>query len=182
MSIRVSCFGRPFVEDYLMLAALILLLASTIMSPLFLRYIYQMEGVSNGALPPPDFLEETAKGLRGFLSMMYLSYVGIWLVKLNFLLFFRRFGHHVPKYRITWWIVLLFNLGAGATCIALIDLKCTLTPPNLLFPNCSNTAFIKKISTTTNISAGFDAAGDALSTIPSSIPNTVSNKCLQMPG
>ncbi|KAK8080205.1 hypothetical protein PG997_008023 [Apiospora hydei] len=154
-----------------MLAALVLLLASTVIAQLFLRYIYQMEDISNGAVPSPSFAEDSAKGLRGFLAMMYLSYVGIWLVKLNFLLFFRRFGNHVPKYRISWWIVLLFNTGAGAACIALVDIKCTLKPIDEMFASCGDKEFITRISITTKVSAILDAAGDALSTFPSVIPS-----------
>ncbi|KAK8051641.1 hypothetical protein PG993_003026 [Apiospora rasikravindrae] len=154
-----------------MLAALVLLLASTIIAQLFLRYIYQMENISNGAVPSCSFLEESSKGLRGFLAMMYLSYVGIWLVKLNFLLFFRRFGNHVPKYRISWWVVLLFNISAGAACIALVDLRCTLKPVDEVFAACGNEEFITRISTSTKISACLDAAGDALSTFLSNIPS-----------
>ncbi|KAI0106535.1 hypothetical protein F4776DRAFT_668328 [Hypoxylon sp. NC0597] len=115
------CFKRMFVEDYLMLTALCFLLAATIIGQLFVKYIYSMVAVSNGAMPSPDFLDETTKGLRGFGSLMLLNYFGIWLVKLNFLLFFRRLGNHVDRYRIFWWIVLLFNLAAGVTVIGIID-------------------------------------------------------------
>ncbi|KAK7956541.1 uncharacterized protein PG986_005763 [Apiospora aurea] len=162
MGIRISCFGRPFVEDYFMLAALFLLLASTVLAQLFLRYVYQIEDVSNGVLPSPSFPDESAKGLRGFLAMMYLNYVGTWLVKLNFLLFFRRFGNHVPKYRISWWAVLLFNMGVGAAGIALVDLKCTLKPIDEMLATCGGKEFITRISITTKVFSILDAAGDAL--------------------
>lgn len=107
--------------------SLCLLLATTIIGQLCVGYIFTMVAVSNGAaMPSPDFLSETTLGLRSFGALMILNYVGIWLVKLNFLLFFRRLGNHVKIYRILWWSVVIFNLAAGATVIGLIDFKSTL--------------------------------------------------------
>lgn len=88
ISIRVVCFRRFFVEDYLMMLALTILLAITILGQLYVGYIYNFVTVSNGdQLPSPDFLSETSTGLRSFAALTVLNYVGIWLVKLNFLLF-----------------------------------------------------------------------------------------------
>lgn len=100
IAIRLTCFHRLFVEDYLMLLALCILFATAVIGQLFLKYMYNMVAVCNGATPSPNFMSESTKGLRSFGALIVLDYCGIWLVKFNFLLFFRRLGNHVYKYRI----------------------------------------------------------------------------------
>ncbi|KAK8127964.1 hypothetical protein PG984_009072 [Apiospora sp. TS-2023a] len=124
MGIRVSCFGRAFVEDYLMLAALVLFLASIIVCQVLLPYVYQMEEDYWSTEMTSTPLDTAVKAAAGLSSMMYINYVSIWLVKLNFMLFFRRLGNHVVKYRVAWWAVLLYNFLAGAGCIALVAVAC----------------------------------------------------------
>ncbi|KAI1758902.1 hypothetical protein GGR53DRAFT_524296 [Hypoxylon sp. FL1150] len=160
--IRIVCFKRLFVEDYLMLVSLCFLLAGTIVGQPFVKYIYQMVDVSNGAMPPLTFLDDTTNGLRGFGSLVLLNYFGIWLVKLNFLLFFRRLGNHVDKYRIFWWVVLLFNLAAGVVVIGLIDFPCTMRPAEVVFANCNGPKSAIASSTAAKVTCALDAFGDGL--------------------
>ncbi|KAM0817185.1 putative glycoside hydrolase family 31 [Seiridium cardinale] len=162
IGIRVSCFGRLFVEDYLMLVALCLLLATTILTQLFVKYIYAMVDVSNGAMPAPSFLHDTEKGLRSFGTLMLLNYLGIWMVKLNFLLFFRRLGNHVRLYRIFWWIVLTFNVAAGVIVIGLIDFKCLMQPAEIIFATCKSLSSVMGSYTASKVSCALDAVSDGL--------------------
>lgn len=162
ITIRAVCFRRLFVEDYLMTASLLILLATTILGQLFLKHIYTLVDVSNGALPPTDFLRGTSIGLRSFAALTVLNYIGIWLVKLNLLLFFRRLGNHVTRYRILWWFVLLFNLAAGITCIGLIEFKCVVPPAEVVFAKCNGVASVLASYTAAKVSASLDAISDAL--------------------
>ncbi|KAI0400158.1 hypothetical protein F4802DRAFT_586427 [Xylaria palmicola] len=162
VAIRAVCFRRLFVEDYIMLAALVVLLVTTILGQLFVGYIYKFTDVSNGAPPSPQFPVETSKGLRSFAALTVLNYIGIWLIKLNFLLFFRRLGNHVDKYRYFWWFVLFFNLAAGATCIGLIDFPCVLPPVEVIFATCNGTEPVTRSYTASKVSASLDAVGDGL--------------------
>ncbi|KAI1740238.1 hypothetical protein F4680DRAFT_124993 [Xylaria scruposa] len=162
ITIRVVCFRRLFAEDYLMTAALLILLAATTLGQLFLKYIYALEDVSNGAVPSPDFLQETSIGLRSFAALTVLNYIGIWLVKLNFLLFFRRLGNHVTQYRVLWWFVLFVNLAAGITCIGLIDFKCVVPPAEIVFATCNGIDAVTKSYTAAKVSASLDAVSDGL--------------------
>ncbi|KAK8129473.1 hypothetical protein PG999_001853 [Apiospora kogelbergensis] len=147
-----------------MLVALILLLVATTLSQLFAQSIYSLDKVSNGATPTPSNLEETSVDLRIFTALTVLSYVGIWLVKLNFLLFFRRLGNHVPKYRITWWFVLAFNLAAGATAIGLVNYKYTISPTDLVFATYTSIETVRATYIGFTVSCILDAMGDALTT------------------
>ncbi|KAI0806445.1 hypothetical protein GGR55DRAFT_652686 [Xylaria sp. FL0064] len=145
-----------------MLAAIIVLLATTILGQLYVGYIYNLVAVSNGTPPSLYFLSETSKGLRSFAALTVLNYIGIWLIKLNFLLFFRRLGNHVDKYRYFWWFVLLFNLAAGATCIGLIDFKCVLPPAEVVFEKCNGIKAVTASYTASKVSASLDAVSDGL--------------------
>jgi hypothetical protein len=143
--------------------SLLVLLATTILGQLYVGYIYKFTAVSNGAPPSPNFLSETSKGLRSFAVLTVLNYIGIWLVKLNFLLFFRRLGNHVNRYRYLWWFVVLFNIAAGATCIGLIDFKCVLPPAEVIFEKCSGVDSVTSSYTAAKVSASLDAISDGLS-------------------
>ncbi|KAL1845875.1 hypothetical protein Daus18300_014421 [Diaporthe australafricana] len=163
LTIRVVCFGRLFLEDYLMMLSLGLLLATAIIGQLCVGYIYKMVAVGNGtAMPSPDFMSETTTGLRSFGVLMILNYVGIWLVKLNFLLFFRRLGNHVKIYRICWWCVVAYNLAAGATVIGLIDFKCVMRPAEEVIATCSSPSSVIASYTASKVSCSLDAVGDAM--------------------
>lgn len=147
-----------------MMLSLCLLLAVTILGQLSVGYIYNMVAVGNGeAMPSPDFMSETTTGLRSFGVLMVLNYVGIWLIKLNFLLFFRRLGNHVKMYRMLWWFVVVFNLAAGATVIGLIDFKCLLPPAEQVIATCSSPSSVMGSYTASKISCSLDAVGDAMS-------------------
>ncbi|KAI1439196.1 hypothetical protein GGR50DRAFT_690546 [Xylaria sp. CBS 124048] len=162
MAIRVTCFHRLFTEDYLMFLALIVLLTATVIGQLFVHFIYNLEEVSNGATPPPTFLSDTSKGLKSFAALTIINYVGIWLIKLNFLLFFRRLGNHIEKYLYFWWFVVAFNVAAGLTCIGLIDFNCVLPPAEIVFEKCNSVEAVRRSYTAAKASASLDAISDGL--------------------
>jgi len=113
------------IDDWLMLFALVLMCGVSVISQLVLEYVYAMRAVGSGeVMPGPTYLEEMQMGMRGFGVAGILWWVGIWTVKLNFLIFFYRLGSQITGYRIFWWIVLVFTVGCAATSIALMQFKC----------------------------------------------------------
>lgn len=162
VAIRVMCTYRLLAEDYMMGISLCLLLAATIIGQLSIKYIYIMVDVSNGATPSADFLSQTTTGLRSFGVLMILNYVGIWLVKFNFLLFFRRLGNRVKKYRVFWWVVLAYNIAAGAVVIGLIDFKCVMPDAAIVFATCSGAESVIGSYTAAKVSCTLDVIGDAM--------------------
>lgn len=158
------CFGRLFLEDYLMIFSLFLLLGATIIGQLCVSYIYNMVAVGNGtAIPSLDFMSDTTTGLRSFAALMILNYVGIWLIKLNFLLFFRRLGNHVKTYRIMWWVAVGFNLAAGAIVIGTMDYKCLMPPAEEVFASCNNPQASMRSYTISKVSCSLDVVCDVMS-------------------
>ncbi|KAI0897846.1 hypothetical protein F4806DRAFT_507631 [Annulohypoxylon nitens] len=162
IAIRVMCFKRMFVEDYMMLVSMCCLLAASIMGQLFLKYVYTIDTINNDFEPPPGFIDDATRGLRAYGSTMLLNYLGIWLVKFNFLLFFRRLGNHVNTYCIFWWAVFIFNLAAGAIVIGLIDFSCAMRFTEAALATCNNSKYIKKSYILTRIQSVLDAFGDIL--------------------
>ncbi|KAI8960634.1 hypothetical protein F5Y11DRAFT_260544 [Daldinia sp. FL1419] len=163
ITIRLLCFRRFFLEDYLMLTSLCFLLVTAILAQVLLQYVYNMEAVGNGTMiPPPTFLDDTSKALRGFAVLMLLNYIGIWLIKFNFLWFFRRLGNSITQYRVSWWCVLIFNVGAGATAIGLIDFKCLVPPSEYIFAYCEGYEKVVASNTAAIVSCSLDAVSDAL--------------------
>ncbi|KAI1207856.1 uncharacterized protein F4807DRAFT_469071 [Annulohypoxylon truncatum] len=129
LAIRVICFRRLFPEDYAMLLSLIILVGTAIIIQILVPYCYNIKNVHNGYIPlDPQFIEDTVKGLRGHVALMVMNYVGIWLIKISFLIFLFRLGDKVTKYRVLWWIVLAFNIAAGVTAIGIIPFECLLSP------------------------------------------------------
>ncbi|XDG02162.1 hypothetical protein ABKA04_001777 [Annulohypoxylon sp. FPYF3050] len=162
IAIRIMCFKRMFVEDYLMLVAICFLLSVSVVGQLFLKYAYIMNALNEGAIPSPDYIDEITRGTRAFASIMLLDFLGIWLVKFNFLLFFRRLGSHVNTYLIFWWVVLIFNLVAGATVVGMMEYSCTIRPAEFGLENCDTPEYIKRFYIDTRVSSALDAFGDML--------------------
>ncbi|KAI0119675.1 hypothetical protein F4814DRAFT_447490 [Daldinia grandis] len=163
VTVRVLCFHRFFLEDYLMLTSLCFLLATVILAQIFLRFAYIMEAVGNGTmLPPPTLMGDTSKAFKCFAALMPLNYVGIWLIKFNFLWFFRRLGNNIARYRISWWCVLVFNIGAGAAAIGLINFNCLVLPAEYILVKCASYDNALTSNRAAIISCSLDAISDAL--------------------
>lgn len=123
--IRLKCFRKLLLEDWFMVAAVACHLALAIVGQLFLVDLYAVLAAQHGAPIGPDFYTITsARGLHAFGVICILSLAGIWLIKLNFLFFFYRLGHHIRAYRIFWGFAFIFCISCGATCFGLIQYKC----------------------------------------------------------
>ena len=86
-----------------MLLALGMLLPIVALGQVYLKDIYMLMAVSKGEImPDPNFPKEAQRGLRAFGVAMLLSYLGIWAIKLNFLLFFKRLTTQITSYHYFW--------------------------------------------------------------------------------
>ncbi|KAI1459619.1 hypothetical protein F4805DRAFT_419641 [Annulohypoxylon moriforme] len=163
MTIRVICFRRLFVEDYVMLLSLVILVATAITIQILVPYRHDLADLRS-AHPPPslELLKETAKGLRGHVALMVMNYIGIWLIKFSFLVFLYRLGDRVTKYRIFWWIVLVFNIAAGLTAIGIIDFECLLSPVERIVLVCDYQKRRVFLILNSVVSSLLDALGDVM--------------------
>lgn len=164
--IRWTALRRIFSEDYVMFFVLLLQLATCIICQLRLRYVYEMEEVGNGLrMPPPTFLEDVPKGLRGLLASQILSVIAIWGVKANLLLFFYRlFSLVVMKtYRRIWWGVVVITIISFGVFMGLISYKCTASDVEVIMGHCTTPDAIRLEWIQVQTSSAVDAFNDALS-------------------
>lgn len=172
--IRWAVFRKLLVDDWLMLFALILMCATSVLGQLWLKHVYTLVAVGNGAMPGPTFLDDAHTGLLAFGSASLLWYIGIWVVKFNFLIFFYRLGHQVTPYLIFWWIVLVITLGCGATGIGLMQYECLFAKDfTSVMIKCAQTESFRRTYMFFKISVSLDVISDALSEFCPSFPNQV---------
>ena len=72
----------------------------------------------------PELLEAERTFLRSVVAINIMYYTSLWIVKLSFLIFFRRLGQNVRGGGIWWWCVTGFTVATWATCIGSLDIQC----------------------------------------------------------
>lgn len=121
--------------------------------------------VSAGELiPDATFPVKAQAALRGFGIAMLLSYLGIWAIKLNFLLFFKRLGtKEIRSYAIFWWVVLIFTIACGAISIGLMQFHCMMGPIDDIMIKCPQRSVLKQTYDFFKVSCILDVLSDASS-------------------
>ncbi|KAK4184615.1 hypothetical protein QBC35DRAFT_47172 [Podospora australis] len=163
--IRYVSFRKLTVEDWLMLVALVMHNATAIIAQLFIRHIFVLEAAERGDYSVVDehFFDNCLRGLKAFGSTMVLTITGITIVKVNFLIFFRRIGRELRWFSVVWWGVLIFVLGTGASQIGMHDFKCVFSDADYIFTlNCTSNEARAKNYFNAIFSAAVDATSDAL--------------------
>ncbi|KAJ0104203.1 hypothetical protein J7T55_001690 [Diaporthe amygdali] len=158
--VRYVCFHRLLVEDWLMLLALACHLGLAIMGQLFLANIYEVTAAEHGAPIGPNFFTSGLHALKAFGVLSVLSVIGIWLIKLNFLLFFYRLGNQIAVYRVVWWIVFIFSIGCGAGCLGLFQYPCMFGSLETVFVQCSTFSVIRETYVRVVMTAVLDIVSD----------------------
>lgn len=163
-TIRLICFGRLLLEDYLVLVSTAILIgvAATLQS--FLGDIYYMMHVQNGTEAiGADFITRMLSGLKADGAVLVLCTVGVWLVKVNFLVFFHRLGHHIKSYLIFWWVALVLVIGCGVVLLGVIPYKCEFGSFTQIVVECSSDSYLDHIYTMYKVSISLDILSDAIS-------------------
>ncbi|KAI0424153.1 hypothetical protein F5Y09DRAFT_325253 [Xylaria sp. FL1042] len=111
--IRILCHRRFLVDDWFMLASLLLFLGNAILSQFKLDSVYIVANVQSGhLLPNADFPNIVQKNLQALGIFFLVSYLGIWLIKLGFFIFFYRLGNKITRYLVLWWIFLILSIAS----------------------------------------------------------------------
>ncbi|KAL7621628.1 hypothetical protein AAE478_008954 [Parahypoxylon ruwenzoriense] len=120
--IRYVCFRRLLIEDYLMILAMAIIFTITVITQLYIGDVYYIMAVGNGEeMPGPTFPDDMKRGLLGTMLHSVLTLIALWIVKFNFLLFFRRLGRDIPKYHIFWWIVTVTTAACGVVAVGIVN-------------------------------------------------------------
>ena len=162
--IRLHCFRRLQVDDWLMFLALLMFLAIAIVGQLFLKDIYLLIHVENGLVqPPPDFFDRMATGLRAEGIIVPLVVVGVWLIKLNFMLFFWRIGHQLTVFLILWWISLVLVCGCGVATLGIAPWTCFFGSLTDIIQGCASEDGLRHVYDVYKASVVVDCCSDAIS-------------------
>lgn len=123
-----------------MLVALGCHLALAILGQIFMGDIYYIIAVEHGHAGDsigPDFFVDLLLALKAFGIISIVSIADIWLIKLNFLLFFYRLGRQLRTYRVFWWIVFVFSVGCDAGCFGLLQYPCMFGDIETVYVKCA---------------------------------------------
>jgi len=162
--IRLKCFRRLFLDDYFMLVAWMLLVCIAALGQVYLSGCYVLMAVSRGVAThiPADFVEFTADTLRGFGISMLMCYLGVWTIKLQYLLFFRRLGAQQKNYTRLWWVVLVLCVGCGGVFLGLFPYNCLFYSTDYIFAKCTTVPVVSRIYTFWKVSCIVDVISDVL--------------------
>lgn len=124
---RIHSFGRVSVDDFLTVAAWLILFTIAIIGQTQLHAMYAEFQLNIGALAPtPDALATNARFMRTEAAEVLLFYICLWSIKFSCLVFFWRIGANLPPYRIWVWCVLAFAVGSLVVCIGNEQYACLL--------------------------------------------------------
>ncbi|KAM7193329.1 hypothetical protein V8F33_007872 [Rhypophila sp. PSN 637] len=159
--IRYVCFGKLLAEDYLMVLAFGVLVAIATISLIFLGDIYWMLAVENGkVIPGPDVFDRIGKSLRASGLISVLNMIGIWTIKLNFMLFFYRLGHQIRVYRIFWWIAVVVVMSCGIVALGVVPYRCHFQDVMSAIAECGTSDGLTHVYVTYIVSVAVDALSD----------------------
>lgn len=129
--------------------------------------MYTIEDVQRGDLSVigPDFYSNSSKAFAALGASVNLTIVGVLIVKLNFLLFFRRLTTNTGKViMMGWWAVLAFTVAGTIAQVGMQAYKCFFGSIDYIFgANCTQPSSLKSIFFNAIFSAVVDAISDFLS-------------------
>ncbi|KAK4098063.1 hypothetical protein N658DRAFT_390399, partial [Parathielavia hyrcaniae] len=129
----------------------------------YLGDVYLMTRVQNGVVAPgADFLDRMQRGLRGDGVMLLVAIVGIWVVKMNFMLFFYSLGSRIVFYRVFWWVSVVVVVGCGAVAVGMLPFGCLFGEIMHVVVQCSTEGSVADIYTRYKVSVAVDCVSDGL--------------------
>ena len=125
--VRLRYFKRIYVDDILVLAAWMMLLASSVIWQTQQTHLYNQFMLSAGQIEPTAATLAAVQSLmRANLAVIILLLSCLWSVKVSVLVFFRRLGQPVRGQNIWWWFVTVFTIISWVTCIGVLQYRCLL--------------------------------------------------------
>lgn len=162
--VRMRYFRRLLVDDYFAGVAWVLLLSTAITWTVLMDDVYEIKYVLSGLkFPGNGFIHSLEKYLHGSMAVLMMFYLGLWTVKINFLVFFYQLGSKITAYRIYWWTVTIFTIAAGLVCVGTIQYQCLAVSVQESMAKCSGASAIRFQDITLKVNCGLDVFTDALS-------------------
>lgn len=132
--VRIKSFRRIYADDVLVLTAWVMFFASAVIWQWQQTAMYEIFTLSSGTvIPTPEQSAAVRTSFRAQFVIISIYYTSLWIIKLSFLVFFRRLGHNVRGQKIWWWCVTALTIATWATCIGTTEFKCFLRPLDYIF-------------------------------------------------
>lgn len=153
-----------FAEDYLMLIALSIIISIGGVLHTHLADIYLMSlPPSATSLSPGDYSSRLTVVWRADGVAVILSALGIWTIKMNFMLFFYRLGHKIKTYTIFWWVAAVVIVACGAVLLGLIPYHCMFNDSAWVNVHCVTTSKMGYIYSVYQANIALDILSDLIS-------------------
>ncbi len=170
--IRFVCFGCLLLEDWLVGAALAILIASAAGWQVYLKHMYNMAHAAEGTyIPGPTFIEDTKVALWACGALAITVHIGLWLIKASFLVLFYRLGRQIDLYRHAWWVCTGLVMACGAASVGLNQYSCMFADINEIFATCLTPSSLHDVYVKEITASVLDVFSDLLS--ETSLENTL---------
>ncbi|KAK4458328.1 hypothetical protein QBC42DRAFT_276964 [Cladorrhinum samala] len=161
--IRIRLFRRLLLDDWLMLFALLMLTATAAIQQPTMKLVYELLQVLNEAREPSPTFRRDAKIAARAYGVTYLFYtLGVYAVKLSFLVFFYRLGSRITFYLVLWWGVVLITVGFGAATVGIVNYSCEFGPIDDMMRHCTMPDSLVATFDMFKLSVAMDLVTDAL--------------------
>lgn len=186
--IRWVCFRRLLIEDWLMVAALCMLIGCEALCQVFADDIYNEMAFQNGdssvfLADPGLFLTNMESMLKACGSGIILFIVGFYFVKANFLVFFYRLGSpSIRVFCVLWWVVfsVVMICGVASVTMGVPTFKCLFDGIFYTLGTCETKEYENKFFTYFRASVALDVITDALSEYTFSTLPSGTDQCWQL--
>ena len=165
---RWKSFRRYFWDDFFVLFAWILILATAIMWHFVAANLFQISYVSSGKLSithVPTLVRDTELYLRVSVAVIIFFYTSLWAVKVSFLIFFRKItaGTFIKAQIIQWWVVLGLTLATWFACLGSLEYNCLAAPLFKIAQHCSSPYSVRFQRVTLITNCAMDVLTDIMS-------------------
>ncbi|KAI4202141.1 MAG: hypothetical protein LQ350_002808 [Teloschistes chrysophthalmus] len=124
--IRTRLNQKTHVDDGLFIAAVLFLIAGTVLTYIDIPYIYLQQNVQAGTeAPPADFIQQLLKSVKIQDAAVVLLSGTILAVKLCFLALFRSLIRRLRKLEMWWWLVLAIVVPSSIMLVCSNFISCS---------------------------------------------------------
>jgi hypothetical protein len=149
-----------------MLVAFALHSTQTVFIQLYVGYVYDVEAVRKGDYSKidPDFYANSKKGFAALGACVYITVAALFIIKLNFLIFFKRLGAGFRRFHVAWWTVTTFTVGVAIVLCGLQEVRCVFGPIDyILGEECVDKTTLRRMFVKSIFSVVVDVLSDILS-------------------
>ncbi|KAK8040134.1 hypothetical protein PG993_008545 [Apiospora rasikravindrae] len=144
LTVRIVSASKLLLDDYLVIAAWLMLLTSAILWAVKGGVLYWMYDVQYGRRPStPEFVPAYGTSMPLVFIWSTLFSACLWAVKFSFLVFFRRLGFKVNRKHFWWWFVFAVTACGGIVAIVDLDFSCTLTDIEYIMAECTKKKHVR---------------------------------------